>query len=78
MFLVLVPVLRMFNIGKTISYEEAAIIIGKHFEEIQDKLLNTLQLMNQKKEDRQHVDLLVAGIEQKIRTLKIVSFKKGN
>lgn len=76
LFLVIVPVLRIFNIGKTISYEEAAIIIGNHFEEIQDKLLNTLQLMEKKRENQQHVDLLIAGIEQRIRTLKIVSFKR--
>ena len=44
-FLVL-PLLGMLRLGKTISEEKAADIIGQHFPEISDKLLNTLQLKN--------------------------------
>ena len=38
-----IPLAKMFHLGKTISYDEAARIIGNHFPEIQDKLLNLPQ-----------------------------------
>ena len=38
------PLLKLFNIGNRISNEQAAEIIGNHFPNIGDKLLNTLQL----------------------------------
>jgi uncharacterized protein YacL len=36
--------LNYLRLGKIISHEHAAEIIGQHFPEIEDKLLNTLQL----------------------------------
>ena len=75
-FLVLKPVLKMLKIGRTITYEQAAVIIGKHFEEVRDKLLNTLQLINQKSSGIQNVDLLIAGINQKIKSLKVIPFTR--
>jgi len=71
---ILVPAFRLLKIGKIISYEQAATIIGSHFIEIQDKLLNTLQLINLQKETSTPTDLLVAGIDQKIEALKVFSF----
>ena len=50
---------------------EASKIIGKHFPEVNDKLLNVLQL--QKSSDQS--DLLLAGIAQKSRELKPIPFK---
>ena len=38
------PLLALFKLGKRLQYEDAALIIGKHFPEIDDKLLNVLQL----------------------------------
>src|SRR5882757_910375 len=38
------PVFKLYKIGKIISHDEAAKIIGKHFANVQDKLLNVLQL----------------------------------
>lgn len=38
------PLSKMYRLGKTISYEDAAKIIGDHFPEVNDKLLNLLQL----------------------------------
>jgi len=40
----LLPLSKLFRLGKIISHEQAAQIIGKHFPHVQDKLLNTLQL----------------------------------
>src|SRR6188768_470183 len=41
------PLLHYFRLGKIISHEQAASIIGSHFSEVQDRLLNILQLKKQ-------------------------------
>lgn len=69
------PAVKMFRIGKTLSYYDAAKIIGKHFPEVSDKLLNLLQLKDlSEKEDS---DLLLASIEQKTRQLSPIPFHKA-
>jgi len=60
------PLLKIRKIGEMISHEQAAAIIGKHFGEIKDKLLNTLQLKKLEKEGQENIELLKAGIDQKI------------
>ena len=74
-YYVFVPLAKMFRLGKVISYEEAAKIIGRHFPEVQDKLLNLLQL--QEKGDVSSDDLLAAAIEQKTAQLKPVPFQNA-
>ncbi len=68
----LVPIFKLFRIGKIISHQEAASIIGKYFPEVKDKLTNVLEL----KEQQELLDnpLLIASIEQKINTFKLVNF----
>lgn len=68
-----VPLLRLNKIGKIISYDQAATIIGNHFSNVQDKLLNVLQLQNNKILNGSD-DLLFAGINQKIEELRPVPF----
>lgn len=76
---VAIPVIKLFNLGKTLSKEEAAKIVGAHFCQIQDKLLNTLELIN----TAQNNDLLKAAIEQKTKELspipfvKVINYKKN-
>ena len=73
--LVLVPLFSLFRIGRMISYEEAAKIIGSHFPEISDKLLNTLQLKSlQENHTGSSADLIRASIDQKIEKLRPVPF----
>jgi hypothetical protein len=43
---VIYPLTKLLNIGKIISHEDAAKIIGKHFPEVADKLLNLLQFFH--------------------------------
>lgn len=69
-----VPLLKLNKIGKVISYDQAATIIGNHFSNVQDKLLNVLQLQNNRAALNGSDDLLVAGINQKINELKPVAF----
>ncbi|RYU89337.1 hypothetical protein EWM62_13470 [Mucilaginibacter terrigena] len=73
-WLVLPPLLARLKLGKTLTHDQAAEIIGRHFNDVHDKLLNTLQLKKQVDDNTAHRDLIEASINQKIETLKPVSF----
>lgn len=64
------PLFKLFKLQKGINYEEASIIIGNHFGEIEDKLTNFLQLSY----DRNKSELLAASIDQKANTLQPIPF----
>lgn len=66
-----VPLAKLLKLQKGIDYEDASKIIGTHFPEVNDKLLNVLQL---KQSDSQS-ELLLASIEQKSETLQPIPFK---
>ena len=72
-WLVLPSLFAWLKLGKTITYDQAASIIGKQFAEVNDKLLNTLQLKKMADEAGQS-ELLAASIDQKIAALKPISF----
>ncbi len=76
---VFIPLIKLFQIGHTISNKEAARIIGRHFPEVNDKLLNTLQLEEKLTtgKDQKEMELLLAGVQQKAAGLKPVPFKKA-
>ena len=74
--LVLLPLLKILRIGKVLSNDEAAQIIGKHFSEVKDKLLNILQLQHQLN-NAQDNSLLLASIDQKAKEIKPVYFPKA-
>lgn len=65
------PLLKLFNLQKGISKEEASKLIGNHFPEVNDKLLNVLQLYNNKSDS----ELLLASINQKAEALTPIPFK---
>ena len=71
-YYVAVPLGKIFRLGKVISYQDAAKIIGRHFPDVQDKLLNLLQLQEQG--ESVHDDLLESAIAQKTLLLKPVPF----
>ena len=71
-FWVVEPLIKIWKIGAGISYDEAANIIGRHFSNIEDKLLNTLQL--QRTADNSESELLLASIDQRINALNPVPF----
>jgi hypothetical protein len=66
------PLIHLWNIRPGISYDEAASIVGKHFNNIEDRLLNTLQL--QRTAANSQSELLLASIDQRITELKPVPF----
>jgi hypothetical protein len=73
-WLVIPPLMARLKLGKTLTHDQAAEIIGKHFNDVNDKLLNTLQLKKLAGEDERHRELIEASIDQKIENLKPVRF----
>jgi hypothetical protein len=74
---IIVPLARLYKIGPVISHEQAALIIGHHFPNVQDRLLNTLQLKQMQDFNPEHTDLIEASIDQKISHLKPVPFQSA-
>ncbi|MCC8424540.1 DUF4175 family protein [Mucilaginibacter sp. UR6-11] len=73
-WLVIPPLMHWLKLGTTLTHDEAADIIGKHFSDVNDKLLNTLQLKKLAGRDERHRELIEASIDQKIENLKPVRF----
>lgn len=72
---VIYPLTKLLNIGKIISHEDAAKIIGKHFPEVADKLLNLLQLKQLSLSNESQI--LLASIDQRTKELYPISFHKA-
>jgi hypothetical protein len=70
---VLKPVFRLLGLGKRISYYDVSTRLSSVFPEIKDKLVNILELENEKS-SVYSIDLRKASIEQKINELKIYRF----
>lgn len=68
---IIVPVAKLFKLTKGIDYKRASHIIGNHFPEVSDRLLNLLQLRDNKDSSA----LLLASIEQKSGELRPIPFK---
>ncbi len=73
-FWVIKPGLAYFKLGKNLSIEQAAKLIGDHFFNVKDKLLNTLQLKALADSSPQNSSLILAGIDQKISSLRPIPF----
>ena len=74
---IFIPISGIFKLRKTINYEQASLIIGKHFTSINDSLLNTLQLKQEADIHDQDNSLLIAAIEQKTAQLNPISFQSA-
>ena len=78
----IIPLVNLIRFRKKMSLEQAALLIGKFFPDISDKLLNTLQLSDDLASDSSN-ELLIATIEQRTAQLTPVRFSdavdlKGN
>jgi chemotaxis protein histidine kinase CheA len=67
------PLAKLFRLQKGIGFEEASKIIGNHFPQVSDKLLNVIQLNQNQRES----ELLAASIDQKSQELQPVPFKNA-
>ncbi|MDT0555587.1 DUF4175 family protein [Patiriisocius hiemis] len=65
------PLAKLFKLQQGITYEEASRIIGSHFPQVSDKLLNVIQLNQNQRES----ELLAASIDQKANELQPIQFK---
>ncbi|MFM2136762.1 MAG: hypothetical protein RL021_2162 [Bacteroidota bacterium] len=75
---VAVPIGHLYRIGNVISHKQAAHIIGTHFSEVADKLLNVLQLKEQSdRADTAHRELIEASIAQKSNELRPIPFSSA-
>ncbi|MBK9402166.1 MAG: DUF4175 domain-containing protein [Bacteroidetes bacterium] len=75
--LVLTPLFKLYKLGNTLSRNDAAKIIGEHFQPIRDKLLNTLQLHDQANAEPEHLALIHASINQKSAELRPIPFSSA-
>ena len=68
-----IPLAKLFNFQSGITHEEASRIIGSHFPQVNDKLLNVIQLNQNIRES----ELLAASIDQKAGQLQPIPFKRA-
>ncbi len=71
---IIYPLLQLFRIGNRIDHDQAARIVGRHFPEVDDKLLNVLQLH---REANRGSELILASIAQKSAQLEPIPFPKA-
>jgi hypothetical protein len=72
-WLVLMPLLQLSRLRNGLSEKDAAGIIGSHFKEIDDKLVNLIQLSD----DKEMTELVKASIAQRSRELLPIPFTKA-
>lgn len=72
--MIALPLMHYFKLGKVISHEQAAGIIGTHFQSVEDKLLNILQLRKEALNSG-HRELILASIQQKSESIRLVPFR---
>ena len=70
---IVVSIFYLFRFRRGIDNKQASVIIGKHFSEVGDKLLNLLDLA----EDENQSELLFASIEQRSQNLALVPFEQA-
>ncbi len=68
---IFLPLAKLLKLQNGINYNDASKIIGSHFPEVNDRLLNVLQLNDNESKS----ELLLASIEQKAVELKPIPFK---
>lgn len=74
-FNIIIPALKIAGLGKQLTNEDVARIVGKHFNQIDDKLLNLLELQKQLENgEYASYELLSAAIDSKVDNLKAYSF----
>lgn len=76
---IIIPVFKLIGLTKGLSTDDASKIIGTHFSEVDDKLLNMLQLYESSSntEPNRNTELVLASIDQKAENLQPVPFQKA-
>ena len=71
---IILPWIKMLRLSASLTHEEAAEIIGIHFEEVADKLTNILEL---KHISSGNESLIHASIDQKIKEIEFTPFNNA-
>ena len=74
-FFIISHIIALLKPSSRLSYRDAAIHIGAHFEQVNDKLLNMLQLRQQALE--QENPLILASIAQKVEAFGSIKFSSA-
>ena len=74
-YLVVWPLASYFKLGSVISHDTAAKILGEHFTDVEDRLVNVLQL--NRNISASNRELIEASINQKSEKISIVPFRKA-
>lgn len=72
-YFLLIPLIKLFGIGKQISYYDVSTLLSKTYPEIKDKLINIVELANES-DSVYSLELKNASIDQKIDELKLFRF----
>lgn len=70
----LIPLFRLYSIGRRIDRFQAAKIIGSFFPNVSDRLVNTLQLNSTINEEDRSFELVSASVAQRSNELSAVAF----
>lgn len=70
---IIFPIIKILGLKRGLNEVKASKIIGNHFPEVKDKLLNILQL----NESQQDSELIKASIAQKSKELQPIPFKRA-
>jgi hypothetical protein len=73
----LIPLFKLYEIGKRISRKQAAVIIGNFFPDVSDRLLNTLQLNENIDPNHVNYELIRASVLQRSNNLSVFSFSSS-
>ena len=71
---IIIPVSKLFSLGKKIDRYQASEIIGKFFPSVSDRLLNTLQLNDSLNQNEGNFELIRASVSQRSASLSVVPF----
>ncbi len=71
---IIIPVSKLFSLGKKIDRYQASQIIGKFFPTVSDRLLNTLQLNDSLNQNEGNFELIRASVMQRSASLSVVPF----
>ncbi len=74
---IILPLRGLLNKGSRISYRKAISLISVHFPDLEDRLLNTYELSEDALNKPEDNALLIASINQRISSLKLLSFRES-
>ncbi len=72
------PLAGFLALGKRMSHQQAAKILGNHFRgEINDKITNAIELQGFLQNNQENLDLILASVEQKAQNALVIPFSSA-